>query len=980
MSSTGSWHDWTSAEWNRRLFQLYFEGDDDSARPVARLVVTPEKLREATGDPGAVPARVHHAFMRAVHLERSAFRKALSRRHLSEAQEWLGEQPPPYFAHLLVTCIAATGTGDQELAQGDFRKRLCQLLEHPQGSQYNLPDLPVLWEALAAWLKRKRAEGVPLRELVLPDPGHMRQIGYSVRLAFPNRRDQLRLAKLLAEQGFDRDPPVREVLTLVQGRLKEFGEVFQNSFEAFRSAFVRGDMDLARFPFWGAVVDAMAADLDESDRSRASFQLILETNENLESELVLLLAGPKPALAEPVQALLCGTFQGEPQHVILIGDDQTATARQLLAGQLEQLVPLLRGSPLTTAVRQGLLIFVMDDSGQRRFSSGWPQEGSVIVLANQRLAGEVARFLNLSGSGRPLESALDWVQLPRVDASALPDAMEVPSPLEKVRALQRSVRTGDISLLGSIRIDGGLLGVSEALPRVHCQTATSISFCKAAPRGSFEVGKATELEPIGNDTFVFPILAALEGRYSFTASRAEGVISQRVVTFRASVLGKDFRQPAKLADWIIEAAGPAHTTPTHDILEGVPSLSKPPKEAPEGQLKARADLLFSTSASIREVEYASSDQPSDKQDGLVEILAALSQRRTGIAEAEFLERFEAALGIREPRLLWDVVRGWVEAGFCDRLLRRRWRGRVYFARAPRFVVAGRRLTLLGLSPRYLRERAASILLARGTRRIESWARSPWVPCPPQWEFEEVGAAESAAKELGLPPPSRLEPHADRIWPFASIVSGQVPEPRHYVLHGVWSWDDSYFAPNRDKVSAREDSIEVEMLCRPDRPDYFRVVRDGQTVWWSYSRNWTLLFAHVAAKRPAFEIKHPDTIFRVSGASVHLPLALGRLATISSHWVPGPSAGGAAYAYPLSEELTSSLNLFLGRDESEDVRHLIRSVLTLARRADRGARYPVPASLRERLRALGFKEATELAAERVPAWMTPRLKHILERKT
>src|SRR5690606_40671199 len=113
-------------------------------------------------------------------------------------------------------------------------------LRHPEGAGYALEGLAVLWEAFARWLRCKRQRGAPYRELVLPDPGGMTRIGYSIRLAFPPRKDHLRLIQLLHDEGFDRDPPVEAVLHVVGSRIGGFSQRFRGVYDNFRLAFFWG--------------------------------------------------------------------------------------------------------------------------------------------------------------------------------------------------------------------------------------------------------------------------------------------------------------------------------------------------------------------------------------------------------------------------------------------------------------------------------------------------------------------------------------------------------------------------------------------------------------------------------------------------------------------------------------------------------------------------------------------------------------------
>jgi hypothetical protein len=257
---TNHWLEWTAQRWSEALLEHFFL-DDGTSAPVNRLLVTAEELQKVTADDRAEPARVHDAFLASVRRPPSEIRnRALSTMWL-RGGIWTGGTPPPFFVYLVLTCLAASATGEEVRAEGEFRERLRILLNHPPGTSYPLEDLPKLWEAFAAWVHRRRESGAPLRELILPDPGWMNRIGYSLRLAFPARRDQLKLIELLAPHALGATPPIPLVIDLVERRLGSFTDSFQEAFTTFRRAHVRSDPRLDVLPFWSAVRDAAIARL-----------------------------------------------------------------------------------------------------------------------------------------------------------------------------------------------------------------------------------------------------------------------------------------------------------------------------------------------------------------------------------------------------------------------------------------------------------------------------------------------------------------------------------------------------------------------------------------------------------------------------------------------------------------------------------------------------------------------------------------------
>jgi hypothetical protein len=114
---------------------------------------------------------------------------------------------------------------DEAVAEeGDFRRRICELLAHP------------------AWLDRLRECGAEARRLELPDPGHMRRIGYSVRLAFPQRRDRERLAGLFADRADAAvvSTTLPEAFALVESHARQFSDDFRAVFRSAKDILARG--------------------------------------------------------------------------------------------------------------------------------------------------------------------------------------------------------------------------------------------------------------------------------------------------------------------------------------------------------------------------------------------------------------------------------------------------------------------------------------------------------------------------------------------------------------------------------------------------------------------------------------------------------------------------------------------------------------------------------------------------------------------
>ncbi len=143
------------------------------------------------------------------------------------------EEIPRFVAHLIVTCLAAAESNEEVANENSFIVRLRELTDD-QLPDASLAHLPRLWSNLAAWLATDANRRL-YRSLTLPDPGGFTRIGYSVKLTFPDRRDQAELSRLLDEYGLGgTEPPVASVLRLVSENRGKFRRSLIDAYQSFR--------------------------------------------------------------------------------------------------------------------------------------------------------------------------------------------------------------------------------------------------------------------------------------------------------------------------------------------------------------------------------------------------------------------------------------------------------------------------------------------------------------------------------------------------------------------------------------------------------------------------------------------------------------------------------------------------------------------------------------------------------------------------
>jgi hypothetical protein len=344
---------------------------------------------------------------------------------------------------------------------------------------------------------------------------------------------------------------------------------------------------------------------------------------------------------------------------------------------------------------------------------------------------------------------------------------------------------------------------------------------------------------------------------------------------------------------------------------------------------------------------------------LAEALAALSANRKGLVEAELLELFARVLGVADRLLTWDIVRAWIEAGYLDLLSRRAWRGRVYFARRPRLVIARPErhpvVVLHGLAPYRLRQRAHDVLSGLGASQILTHSVSTFVGAPPAWVVEDVEMAAAAADELSLDRPQFVRSPAALMSPLpVSPEAGENGFPG-YAKRGSWDWGAGGFRPSLPRDATT--SVVVDWLTRPDRPDMF-VVRREDGCWSTHLRNWALLVGYRWANKPGFETIGQSGLLKVELFGPYIPLPVARAIALRSGVTSGPADRTGLdrrYVYwcGTATDRRWVIQQLQEPDGKESAVHLQWLIGALAHGSSAPDSMPIPIDLVRRLRRLDF---------------------------
>jgi len=188
--------------------------------------------------------------------------------HLSVLKAWFsGEfrpnpsKPPDYVRFLVFLCWMQT-TRTRARGDRDFR----ELLEKQFGVAFrgsNMSGLNPMWEHLQEFLDREH--GI---KLVLPEINPHRQIGRTLRLAFPTWRDRAAFRKLRQVLPDDRllDPlTIANRIYTSRHFIRETMQSFEYNFRKFDDTRRRGGREYMDTPFWQAWYAIVADQAQQED-------------------------------------------------------------------------------------------------------------------------------------------------------------------------------------------------------------------------------------------------------------------------------------------------------------------------------------------------------------------------------------------------------------------------------------------------------------------------------------------------------------------------------------------------------------------------------------------------------------------------------------------------------------------------------------------------------------------------------------------
>jgi len=538
-SSAVDWRAWDLATWNRRLVEHFFLRHTGSEGPVVSLLVTPEELTRAVGAPVNLAQEVRDCFVWRVRLNIRRKRDLIE--DATDYQWW--RKPPPdseiprFVAHLIFTCLAAAESNEEFANEHSFIIRLRELTDD-QLPDASLAELPQLWRNFAEWLitdsNRRR-----YRPLALPDPGGFTRIGHTVKLTFPDRRDQAELSRLLDERGLSGDePPVASVLRLVGEERARFRRSFVEAYQSFRHAFEEAPRSpsLRGHRFWSAVREAAlrGRGATAEEELEARVQLLAEPQDE---RLVLFIVADRAIKSHLLLRTvdMQGVRYNQWTHAVVLANTVSPDAEQLEEAANALLGGSFRLPRLSAIIDQGLLALVEASHGMLEVASGEDLEASETAFVRNGLATDLVKLLHAESAQLRPSMYPAWTQVHHIALRRRPSDILERTSLARCWQLHEVPVAVRVRLVGGVAAEDGWLGYLEVHPRVAADGGQSACL-------ESEDGSALPLTADGNGVWKLPG-RDLIGGFDVIVDTGAGE-SRRTVHFYAKAAADQYLRPS----------------------------------------------------------------------------------------------------------------------------------------------------------------------------------------------------------------------------------------------------------------------------------------------------------------------------------------------------------------------------------------------------------------------------------------------------
>lgn len=247
----------TLPEWEDALTKRFLTAGGEGVGPIRSFDISPETLALAARADPSDGVQAVASFRKALLRDRRALYIALEDGVFNRK---LVADCPGCFVYLALTIFVDSQLdGDDADGSDQFRPKLAAFLG--VGRKFsNLSGVASMWRSLRDWLARQAKSGKPFRKLILPDDDGWVQIGYSLRLSFPSRRDYTFLGNF-----FDRHPGItadeRAMLDTLRNLASRSSASpgLHDAFDEFHHAQLSGQRTLADHRFWKFVLSVAEA-------------------------------------------------------------------------------------------------------------------------------------------------------------------------------------------------------------------------------------------------------------------------------------------------------------------------------------------------------------------------------------------------------------------------------------------------------------------------------------------------------------------------------------------------------------------------------------------------------------------------------------------------------------------------------------------------------------------------------------------------
>ena len=531
---TRVWRNWNIDEWGEHLLGHFFgRHARGEAGPVDVLLVTAEELAAATGDAGADPDEAKSAFVAAMLAEIGDL-SVMDHAYNAPWSPKVPEIAPPVLAHLMLSCLAASESSDDLGDEGSFIRRLDAMTAGRFG---RLEDLARQWERFAEWLSAGR-NPLRYRQLILPDPGHLTRIGYTVNLAFPDRRDQRALSSLLHRNGIGAEhPPLGRIIRLISANRQDFKPRFLEAFDDFRALADAGvGSDIHRHRCWSAIMAALARGRREAGPAIAASSRLNLIAWLADDDAAFCIASEEASHPKGFRSWPLPVPYGPFKHALTAdaADQLNETAIAAAVGNV--LDGRLRVSTLVAAVSEGFVPLGMPSGAYFEFQI--PDEIDIPTMALVR-TDLLSTAMRLFGGYELASPHPSWRVLAGCKIRPLPAATGEHEPLGRCWTIHATASRPKIRVSGGIRVDDGWLAHPQLLPSIRFPVDAVLTL---------DDGLVERTLVKHQDAWVLP-RETLAGTSTITARRDGQLLDVKAIRLHAVPAAEEYRSASEPAAW-----------------------------------------------------------------------------------------------------------------------------------------------------------------------------------------------------------------------------------------------------------------------------------------------------------------------------------------------------------------------------------------------------------------------------------------------